>query len=63
MAGEARGVKASSEETKRSGKFVFPGLCMIKLRRKEATQASKRELFGKVVQVKATPASCSAQVS
>merc|ERR1719436_320977 len=38
------------------GKFTLPGLCMLKTRTKPATKAGKREIFGKVVVVKAKPA-------
>merc|ERR1712203_1004586 len=38
-------------------KFTIPGLCMLKLKNKPATKAGKREVFGKVVMVKAKPAS------
>merc|ERR1712137_815047 len=40
----------------KTGKFTIPGLCMIKTRKKPATKAGKREVFGKVVMVKAKPA-------
>merc|ERR1712099_2490 len=45
-----------TEETKKNGKFVVPGLVTIKTRKKPATKAGKREMFGKVVLVKAKPA-------
>merc|ERR1739842_9365 len=45
-----------AKEVKRAGKFVLPGLCMVKTRLKPATKAGKREVFGKVVMVKAKPA-------
>merc|ERR1711972_1090973 len=45
-----------TSEVKKSGKFVIPGLAMIKTRKKPATKAGKREMFGKVVLVKAKPA-------
>merc|ERR1711879_330212 len=45
-----------TEETKKNGKFVIPGLAMMKTRKKPATKAGKREVFGKVVMVKAKPA-------
>ena len=45
-----------TEETKKNGKFVIPGLVMIKTRKKPATKAGKREMFGKTVLVKARPA-------
>merc|ERR1719372_9148 len=43
-------------EVKKSGKFVIPGLAMIKTRKKPATKAGKRMAFGKEVLVKANPA-------
>ena len=43
-------------ELKKSGVFTLPGLCRIKTRKKPATKAGKREMFGKVVIVKAKPA-------
>merc|ERR1711997_933940 len=46
----------AAKEVKRAGKFVLPGLCMVKTRLKPATKAGKREVFGKVVIVKAKPA-------
>merc|ERR1711862_478714 len=45
-----------TEQTKKNGKFVVPGLCMLKTRKKPAAKAGKREMFGKVVVVKAKPA-------
>merc|ERR1712051_402923 len=49
--------EVATKEVKSSGKFTVPGLCMIKTRAKPATKAGKREVFGKVVMVKAKPAS------
>merc|ERR1712110_1311008 len=46
----------AAKELKGAGKFTFPGVCMVKTRRKAATPAGKREIFGKVVMVKAKPA-------
>merc|ERR1711988_1136936 len=46
----------ASKEVKSTGKFTFPGLCMVKTRVKPATKAGEREVFGKVVMVKAKPA-------
>merc|ERR1712073_115775 len=43
-------------EVKKSGIFTIPGLCRIKTRKKPATKAGKREIFGKMVIVKAKPA-------
>merc|ERR1712047_122336 len=47
----------ATKEVKGSGKFTIPGLCMLKVRNKPATKAGKKEVFGKVVMVKAKPAS------
>merc|ERR1711920_584111 len=47
----------ATKEVKGTGKFTIPGLCMLKLKNKPATKAGKREVFGKVVMVKAKPAS------
>merc|ERR1711912_150280 len=46
----------ATQQVKSAGKFVLPGLCMIKTRQKPATKAGKREVFGKVMMVKAKPA-------
>merc|ERR1711933_506126 len=46
----------ATQQLKSAGKFVIPGICMIKTRLKPATKAGKREVFGKVVMVKAKPA-------
>mmetsp|Transcript_126700 Transcript_126700/g.364446 ORF Transcript_126700/g.364446 Transcript_126700/m.364446 type:complete len:102 (-) Transcript_126700:222-527(-) len=46
----------AGEQVKKAGKFVIPGVCMVKTRVKPATKAGKREMFGKVVVVKAKPA-------
>ena len=35
---------------------MLPGLCMVKTRLKPATKAGKREVFGKLMVVKAKPA-------
>merc|ERR1712060_1020132 len=43
-------------QVKSAGKVTIPGLCMVKTRQKPATKAGKREVFGKVVFVKAKPA-------
>merc|ERR1712039_316823 len=58
VAGKVLSTLASiaTEQTKKNGKFVVPGLGMIKTREKPATKAGKREMFGKVVLVKAKPA-------
>merc|ERR1712039_369462 len=46
----------ATKQVKSAGKVTIPGLCMIKTRVKPATKAGKREVFGKVVFVKAKPA-------
>merc|ERR1719396_266000 len=45
-----------SKEVKAVGKFAIPGLCMIKSRKKPATKAGTRVMFGKEVKVAAKPA-------
>merc|ERR1711920_988362 len=45
-----------AKEMKNHGKFTVPGLCMIKTRKKAATKAGKRMMFGKEVVVKAKAA-------
>merc|ERR1719465_158063 len=49
-------VKLGTAEVKKSGIFTIHGLCRIKTRVKPATKAGKREIFGKMVKVKAKPA-------
>merc|ERR1711876_117811 len=46
----------ATQEVKKAGVFSVPGLCRIKTRTKPATKAGKREVFGKMVVVKARPA-------
>merc|ERR1712066_323624 len=48
--------EVATKEVKKTGKFVFPGLCMVKTRVKPATKACQKEIFGKMCQVKARPA-------
>merc|ERR1711874_897290 len=48
--------ETAAKEVKQNGKFVFPGFCMVKTRLKPATKVGKREIFGKMVTVKARPA-------
>eukprot|EP00415_Alexandrium_ostenfeldii_P000836 UN0836 len=48
--------ETGAAELKKSGVFTIPGLCRIKTRKKPATKAGKREMFGKMVVVKAKPA-------
>merc|ERR1719221_1050369 len=45
-----------AKQVKTVGKFVVPGLVMIKTRKKPATKAGKRLMFGKEVVVAAKPA-------
>ncbi|MFC4290795.1 HU family DNA-binding protein, partial [Neobacillus cucumis] len=45
-----------AKEVKKTGKVTIPGVAMVKTRLKPATKAGKREVFGKVVMVKAKPA-------
>ena len=45
-----------AKELKKAGKFTLPGLVMIKTRKKAATKAGKRMMFGKEVKIKAKPA-------
>jgi len=46
----------ATQEVVKTGIFTLPGLCRIKTRMKPATKAGKKEIFGKVVMVKAKPA-------
>merc|ERR1712060_238388 len=46
----------ATQEVSKTGVFSLPGLCRLKPRTKPATKAGKREVFGKVVMVKAKPA-------
>merc|ERR1712187_420863 len=46
----------AATEVEKAGKFTIPGVAMVKTRVKPATKAGKREIFGKVVVVKAKPA-------
>merc|ERR1711920_435449 len=47
--------EVAAKEVKK-GKFTIPGVVMVKTRTKPATKAGKREVFGKVMMVKAKPA-------
>merc|ERR1712048_474230 len=49
-------VAIATKEVKSTGKFVIPGVCMIKTRLKPARKAGKKMAFGKEVMVKAQPA-------
>merc|ERR1712187_814514 len=46
----------ATKEVAKTGVFACPGLLRRKTRTKPATKAGKREVFGKVVMVKAKPA-------
>merc|ERR1739845_100872 len=46
----------AGKEVKKTGKFIFPGFCMVKTRFKPATKACKKEIFGEMRTVKAKPA-------
>merc|ERR1712039_342685 len=46
----------ATTEVGKTGLFSIPGLFRLKTRTKPATKAGKREIFGKVVMVKAKPA-------
>merc|ERR1711908_88564 len=48
--------EVATANVKKSGVFTIPGLCRLKIRTKPATKAGKREIFGKIVKVKAKPA-------
>merc|ERR1711976_1010356 len=48
--------RVAAQEVKKTGVFPVPGLARLKIRTKPATKAGKREVFGKVVMVKARPA-------
>merc|ERR1711948_157614 len=48
--------EVATANVKKAGVFTIPGLCRLKIRTKPATKAGKREIFGKIVKVKAKPA-------
>ena len=48
--------EVGTAEVKKAGVFTIPGLARIKTRRKPATKATKRIMFGKETLVKAKPA-------
>merc|ERR1712173_337665 len=45
-----------TKEVKKTGKVMLPGICVLKTRVKPAVKAGKREIFGKMMAVKARPA-------
>merc|ERR1719414_2483321 len=48
--------EVATKQVKADGVFTIPGVARVKTRRKPATKAGKREMFGQVVKVKARPA-------
>merc|ERR1711982_242490 len=48
--------EVAQTEVSKTGLFSLPGLCRLKLRTKPATKGGEKEVFGKVVMVKAKPA-------
>merc|ERR1712232_1252894 len=46
----------ATKEMSTLGQFTFPGLCRIKSRKKPATKATEKMMFGKMTLVKARPA-------
>merc|ERR1712100_287106 len=48
--------EVATTQVKKTGKFVIPGVCMVKTKKKAATKAGKRIMFGKEVTVNAKPA-------
>merc|ERR1712139_82144 len=48
--------KVAVAQVKSAGKFVIPGVVMIKSKHKAAKKAGSRMMFGKMVKVKAQPA-------
>merc|ERR1719169_96986 len=48
--------KVAVAQVKKVGKFVVPGVVMIKTRHKPATKAGTKVMFGKTVKVKAKAA-------
>merc|ERR1712137_597650 len=48
--------EVATTNVKKAGVFTIPGLARLKIRTKPATKAGKREIFGKIVKVKAKPA-------
>ena len=48
--------EVATAEVKKSGKFVVPGIAMLKLKNKPARKACTKEVFGKMCKVSAKPA-------
>merc|ERR1719316_2260294 len=49
-------VDVATSEVKKTGKFIIPGLCMLKTRIRPARKAGKTQAFGKTIKVKARKA-------
>ena len=49
--------EVATTEVKKSGKFVIPGIAMLKLKNKPARKATTRMMFGKMQKIAAKPAS------
>merc|ERR1712194_192752 len=49
--------EVATVEVKKVGKFVFPGVAMLKLKNRPARKATTRMMFGKMQQIAAKPAS------
>ena len=48
--------EVATAEVKKSGKFVLPGMAMLKLKHKPARKACTKLVFGEMQKVKAKPA-------
>merc|ERR1712070_903896 len=49
--------EVATAEVKKAGKFVIPGITMLKLRNKPATKATTKMMFGQMQKIAAKPAS------
>merc|ERR1711935_69767 len=49
--------EVATAEVKKAGKFVIPGITMLKLKNKPARKACERMIFGEMRKVSAKPAS------
>merc|ERR1712034_69342 len=47
----------ATDQVKRAGKFVIPGITMLKLKNKPARKACSRMMFGTMTKIAAKPAS------
>merc|ERR550532_3747662 len=48
--------KVATEEVKKTGKFSLPKVCRIVAKKRAATKATERMMFGKLTKVKPQPA-------